>query len=317
MLDSFRFSTSDLPVRERADAVRTLRERGVLPLEPLAERPVNVRISKRFLPGAGIMSGTLSGLRQESGGRAADVSDDLFFAVNLAGGGIAFQGDREIILRRGRAMCLSCEMGPFTILRPNRVRFLGLRVPRKLIAPLVKDLDDAITQPIPDGTEAVMLLARYVDALAGRQGLKSPAVSRLVVNHLHDLIALAIGATHDAAAAAEDTSVPAARLRSIKTDIDAHLDDESLSVAAIAKRHGVTPRYVHKLFEREGTTYTQFVLSQRLDRAYRMLRDPRLVKTGIGAIAYEAGFGDISYFNRVFRRHYNATPSDIRNLDGS
>ena len=315
MTGSFRFSTSDLPIHARADAVRALRERGILPLEPLAERPVHVRISKRFLPGAGILSGTLSGLRQESGGRAADVSDDLFFAINLTGDGTASQGNREIALRGGQAICLSCEMGPFTILRPNRVRFLGLRVPRKLIAPLVKDLDDAITQPIPDGTEAVNLLARYVDTLAGMQALESRAVSRLVVNHLHDLIALAIGATHDAAAAAEDTSVPAARLQSIKTDIDAHLEDESLSVAAVAMRHGVTPRYVHKLFEREGTTYTQFVLSQRLDRTYRMLRDPRLVKTSIGAIAYEAGFGDISYFNRVFRRHFNATPSDIRNLD--
>jgi len=33
----------------------------------------------------------------------------------------------------------------------------------------------------------------------------------------------------------------------------------------------------------------------------------------ITSIAYEAGFGDLSYFNRALRRHYNATLSDIRN----
>ena len=31
-------------------------------------------------------------------------------------------------------------------------------------------------------------------------------------------------------------------------------------------------------------------------------------------IAYDVGFGDLSYFNRVFRRRYGATPSDIRQL---
>jgi AraC-like DNA-binding protein len=45
-----------------------------------------------------------------------------------------------------------------------------------------------------------------------------------------------------------------------------------LTVATSAARHGVTPRYVHKLFEDEGVTYTQFVLQHRLDRAFRMLR---------------------------------------------
>jgi AraC-like DNA-binding protein len=311
----FRFSTSDLPVPERRNAVLALRERGILPLEPLADRPVTVQISKHFLPGVGILSGTLSGLSHGSGAKSADVSDELFFGVNLDGGCTAFQGNREIGLNSGEAMCLSCEVGPFVVVRPEPVRFLGLRVPRNMIAPLVKGLDDATMHVIPRGTEAVTLLARYAEAVATMQRLDSPEVSRSVVNHVHDLIALSIGATREGAAAAEATSVAAARLQSIKADIDANLSDESISVAAVAARHGVTPRYVHKLFEREGITYTQFVLLQRLERAHRLLRDPRFATSSISVIAFDVGFGDISYFNRVFRRHYNATPSDIRNFN--
>lgn len=52
---------------------------------------------------------------------------------------------------------------------------------------------------------------------------------------------------------------------------------------------------------------------ERLDRAYRLLRDSRLAAQSISAIAYEVGFGDLSYFNRAFRWPYDATPSDIRN----
>jgi AraC-like DNA-binding protein len=32
----------------------------------------------------------------------------------------------------------------------------------------------------------------------------------------------------------------------------------------------------------------------------------------IAATAYDCGFGDVSYFNRMFRRSYGAAPSEIR-----
>jgi hypothetical protein len=44
-------------------------------------------------------------------------------------------------------------------------------------------------------------------------------------------------------------------LRSIKSDILANLEDEALRIGDIAARHRVTPRYVHRLFEREGISY--------------------------------------------------------------
>jgi AraC-like DNA-binding protein len=138
----------------------------------------------------------------------------------------------------------------------------------------------------------------------------------VVVTHVHDLIALSLGASRDGTDQAEDRSVPAARLRAIKSDIVANLEDDALTIGAVAARHGVTSRYVHRLFEREGVTYTQFVLHQRLERAYRMLRDQRLGTSTISSIAYEVGFGDLSYFNRVFRRQYHRTPSDVRNGEG-
>ena len=40
--------------------------------------------------------------------------------------------------------------------------------------------------------------------------------------------------------------------------------------------------------------------------------DPHADARTIGAIAYDSGFGDLSYFNHAFRRRYGATPSDIR-----
>jgi AraC-like DNA-binding protein len=42
------------------------------------------------------------------------------------------------------------------------------------------------------------------------------------------------------------------------------------------------------------------------------LRDLRLANRSITSIAYDAGFGDLSYFNRTFKRVYGTTPSQVR-----
>ncbi|MFX5656368.1 helix-turn-helix transcriptional regulator, partial [Acinetobacter baumannii] len=85
-----------------------------------------------------------------------------------------------------------------------------------------------------------------------------------------------------------------------------------LSVETIAARHGISERYVRKLFEADGTSFSHFLQAQRLTRARRLLTDPRVAGRPIGMIAYDVGFGDLSYFNRCFRRRFGATPSDIR-----
>jgi AraC-like DNA-binding protein len=43
--------------------------------------------------------------------------------------------------------------------------------------------------------------------------------------------------------------------------------------------------------------------------AHHMLTDQRWTGVGIAPIAYDAGFGDLSYFNRTFKRCYGTTPS--------
>jgi AraC-like DNA-binding protein len=43
-----------------------------------------------------------------------------------------------------------------------------------------------------------------------------------------------------------------------------------------------------------------------------MLTDACFADMSVSSIAYEAGFGDLSNFNHLFRRRYSATPSDVR-----
>jgi transcriptional regulator GlxA family with amidase domain len=129
---------------------------------------------------------------------------------------------------------------------------------------------------------------------------------------VYELMALVVGATRDAAELAQGHGLKAARLHAIKQDIAGNLDRHDLSVKALATRHGLTPRCVQRLFETEGVTFTEYVVSQRLGVAHRMLGDPNRESKKISTIAWDCGFGDISHFNHLFRRRYGLSPSDVR-----
>jgi AraC-like DNA-binding protein len=282
-------------------------------LEPLPAHSVHVQIAKWFLPDTGVLTGTLCGLQQIAARNVGDNTDDLFLGVNLAGVSVARRQRCEMILRDGDAVLLSHMADGFAIRRPTMVRFVRLRVPRRAISPLVAGLDGPLMRLIPSGAAPLKLLTSYVDLLGyDPQMFESPELCRLVATHIHDLIALSIGARRDTAVIAQHRGVRAARLRAMKNDITVNLGSCELTVTTLAARHRVSPRYVQKLFESEGTTFSEFVLDQRLQRAYRLLTDPDLAGRPISSIAFDVGFGDLSYFNRTFRRRYNSTPSETR-----
>ncbi len=74
----------------------------------------------------------------------------------------------------------------------------------------------------------------------------------------------------------------------------------------------MTPLYVQILFEEQGTTFGEFVTKRKLDVARSMLRSPRYAAWSIAGIAFEAGFRDLSRFNRRLRRRFGITPSEFR-----
>jgi AraC-like DNA-binding protein len=317
---SFRFSTDDLPEADRAKVVREFHEHATLPirpepLEPLRDHRVRLDIAKRVLPGFIIMSGMLCGVRHavRSRGSVSSSEDDLLVGVNLSGRTIAQSRDRESVLLDGDAMLMTRDSISLNLIHPAPVNFLGFRVPRDAIAPIAGSIDDALIRMVPAGAEAIKLLVTYARAIVEeQQSLHTPELQRLVATHIHDLIAVAAGATRDGHAIAEGRGIRAARLRAIMSDITANLLDCDLTVTAVAQRQRVTPRYLHKLFEGEELTFSTFVLSQRLSRAHRMLCDPRFGDRSISSVAFDVGFSDLSYFNRTFRRRYDATPSDVR-----
>jgi AraC-like DNA-binding protein len=102
------------------------------------------------------------------------------------------------------------------------------------------------------------------------------------------------------------------RRSAILSEIDRRVGDPGLSAATMAALLGVTPRYVHMLLKDTGRSFTHHVLNRRLERAAALLRNPQWRQRKIAEVAAEAGFTDLSYFNRAFRRRFAMTPSNMR-----
>jgi AraC-like DNA-binding protein len=303
-----------LRVKAHGEAVRSLHDQGLtwVTFDPIPDLVCDIDFGICKLPEFGLLSGTVRGVRHVHAHRdSGDGNDDFSFHLNVSGLSTVVSRRGETTLRDGDAMLLSYSAGR-TINRPALVDHRVIRLPRASLCPLVHEIDDAVLRPIPRGTGMLNLLRGYADALFDDPMLGAPDVRQLLVTQLCDLVAVTLGATRDAAAVAEGRGIRAARLRAIKSDIEAHLTHADLSPAVVAKRQRISESYIRKLFKGEGTSFSEFVLTRRLFRVHRLLMDPRRVNQSIASLAFEVGFGDLSYFNRAFRRFYGATPSEIR-----
>jgi AraC-like DNA-binding protein len=311
-IDVVRFSTDGLAPRERGPALRGLYERSLAHFEPLSDGSAHVAISKRFLPSVHVLAGTLGGLRQFGTRPATGAGEAVFLAVNLSGESLVRQKSREINVRSGDAVFFAAETG-VVLNRPTPVELVAIRLPGKTLAPLLGEPGDDAARLIPGETPALRLLVGYLRALDSEPAaLESPDLRQAVAIHICDLLALSVGANREAIDVAEQRGARAARLQAIKTDIGRNLGDCELNVTEIALRHGITPRYVQRLFASEGKTFSEHVLERRLALARRLLTDLRLAHRPVTSIAFDAGFSDLSYFNRTFRRRFEATPTEVR-----
>jgi AraC-like DNA-binding protein len=111
---------------------------------------------------------------------------------------------------------------------------------------------------------------------------------------------------------ARPESHQSALLMQIHRYVERHLGDPRLSPRSIAAAHHISVRYLHKLFQSQGTTVNGWIRDRRLDKCRCELADPRYRNRSIGAIGARWSLSPASYFSRVFKETYGFTPSEAR-----
>jgi len=303
------FSTDAFSQRERITAWRELVGRSIVnvDIEPLEAGRLRAEATACLLPGLGLIF-AYSDAHRCNHPRALIKDDDLSFMAVSGPRWTASQLGRHPTLGPGEGVLMSnADVGSMTL---SASRFAAFSVPRAAIAALVPDVGATIARPIPADNPAFRLLLGYLATANDVQELITPELQRLAVAHVYDLLALALGATRDAIATAKERGVRAARLVAAKAFVRQHLHRPGLRAEAVAAHLGVTPRYVHMLFETEGLSFLEYVFAERIARAHEVLRAES--DRTISAIAFAVGFSDLSHFNRTFRRRFGRTPTEVR-----
>jgi AraC-like DNA-binding protein len=225
-----------------------------------------------------------------------DTAQDGRYAVTRPGDVVSYETSSPAIIRAD---------APFEV--------LVTRVPRHLL-----------------GREAEQIRRRTAVRIAGSQGMTRAAVGFLrglfsgledgtitpadapsAVDCVLDLVrGLHAGPTgaHEPARIRTQAGI----MLDIKAFIEANLGNPGLGPEEIARASFISTRYLHKLFESEGTSVCRWVRSLRLERCRRDLADPALASRTILEIASQWGLTGPQHFSRLFRAAYGCSPSDYR-----
>ena len=207
--------------------------------------------------------------------------------------------------------CLIDRGRPLRVFGPRGGGVRIVIVEAAALKSLVVHPEDLSNRSLRSGP-ALNLLKGYLRSLASFKKPLSSELASTVGVHLLDLVAATLGPSTEAAKIVSERGVKAARLQAILAEVARRFGEPNFSLDDVATALGISRRYVQKLLDGTGKSFTEHLAECRLERAFAMLTDPHHLHSAIIDIAFGVGFGDVSHFNRTFRRRFGETPSGIR-----
>jgi AraC-like DNA-binding protein len=251
---------------------------------------------KRVRFGALTLARASSSPARVSGARAGRAENDgWFILLNERGASRMTQRAREVSLRAGELTTLRADEN-YRIEFSRRNETIVLHVPGD-VSSLDLDRHLARKQSV-DEVPLFAALLRQIESAGVGSGARWQHLEQLTLDvaKLCWPVAAARGSRRQSMLSWE---------RRVREHVEQNLDDPDLGAASIARRLGVTARFVHLVFARIGQSAAAFVLQRRLLAAAARLRaDPA---ARITDVALNTGFTDLSYFSRTFRRRFGVS----------
>jgi AraC family transcriptional activator of tynA and feaB len=233
-------------------------------------------------------------------------ADEFYFAnLQVAGDCEVEQDGRRISVKPG-SFYLVDTTRPYSLRFVEAFRTVSFRIPHHQLTPLLADPRKATARLVNSSDPLGQLATAHMAGVLQCAPTASPAVAATLADTLASLISVSV---LGAAQAKDDARQEARRAfrASIVHHVNANSADPDLSVGSVAARFRVSPRYVHDVFGAQSSSFAQTVLENRLETAARLLADPMIRVT---EAALRSGFGDLSYFGRVFHRRYGVAPRE-------
>lgn len=161
---------------------------------------------------------------------------------------------------------------------------------------------------LPEGLAAVFL--QILQTSAAQIDKLSVAEWQSLEQTIADLFVTMVVETASADAPARPSL--AALFNRVTLAIERRLHEPELTAGRIARTEGISERYLQKLFEQNGESFTHYLRERRLQRARAALVAPGDVRVPVADVAYNCGFGDAANFNRMFKERFGLPPGAFR-----
>ena len=236
----------------------------------------------------------------------------LHVSVVLRGRIDAAQEGRTGVARAGDV--ISYETSHPVIFRAGQpYESIVVRIPRRLLGRQEAEIIGRTAEGISGGEGLPRTAVAFFRSLADglEDGTITPASAPNTVDCVLDLVR---GLYAVPAGAPQPTRLRsrAEILLNVQSFIEGNLGDPALDPEEIARASFISTRYLHKLFEAEGTTVCRWIRAARLERCRRDLLDPSLDHETILAIASRWGLPGAQHFSRLFRAEYGCPPRELR-----
>lgn len=240
---------------------------------------------------------------------AASTQHFYKISVQLEGPGVLRQGGRTVELRPGDLAVYDTAM-PYELEFTSPFRVLVMMLPHSRLG-VPHGLATRFTAIRIPGSEGLgRVISPFLATLGlNMQELRGPAGAKLAQNAV-DLLATLLSNGLDLARATADPHL--ALLQRIREYIAAHLAEPTLSPSSIAADMFISVRHLHNLFHEQGETVAAYIRTQRLERTYHELIDPRRGDTPVSVIGARWGFRDPAHFSRTFKQQFGQSPSEVR-----
>jgi AraC family transcriptional activator of tynA and feaB len=240
---------------------------------------------------------------------AADDQEWLFVNVHHQGRCRLLQSGRTHNVYGRGEFSLNAGVKRFSLDFLEPIRLTCFRLPYDAVASRVADLGAALARPLPD-SGAARLFAGYVEALTANAADLPERCGDRASETFRDLLALAIGVNLRGAESARQSARRELFLQSCAR-VRFSLGNSRFDIGTLSAGLRLAPRTLQAMFKENGTTFTTFLLEERLLAAQAQLRDPDGCSS-VSQVAYSVGFSDLSYFSRAFRRRFEVSPTEFR-----
>nr|WP_323378317.1 helix-turn-helix domain-containing protein [Streptomyces smaragdinus] len=238
---------------------------------------------------------------------------DLFaVGVQVSGTATVVQDGRRAEVGEGDLVVYDTTR-PYTFDYPHRFTTHVFQLPRQVLGVAESNLRQVTGSAIgTDGGIGAMLLP-FLDALASSGGDYQPDVADRLAGNVVDLFATLIAERAHPGDGGTDTARSHLLVR-VREHINRNLGDPDLSPESIARAHRISVRYLHRLFQGEGTTVARLIQQRRLEECGRELARRGRTTPTVSAVAQRWGFVNPAHFSRVFRAAYGVSPREWRSL---